>query len=84
MFNNFLGGWKKRSAIQSELPNLRKMETVMLLEEVKAMKEIATKIKEGWEVKRGKTQDCSEDINNRLHIVCVSFVLERMGGAHSE
>lgn len=56
----------------------------MLLEEVKAMKEIAAKIKEGWEVKRGKTQDCSEDINNRLHIVCVSFVLERMGGAHSE
>lgn len=42
----------------------------MLLEEVKAMKEIAAKIKEGWEVKRGKTQDCSEDINNRLHIVC--------------
>lgn len=52
----------------------------MLLEEVKAMKEITAKLKEGWKVK----QDCGEDINKRLHIVCVSFVLERMGGAHSE
>lgn len=37
--------------------------------------------------KRGlesETQDCGEDINKRLHIVCVSFVLERMGGAHLE
>jgi len=43
-------------------------------------KENAAKIKEGWEVKRGKTL---KTLTTGC-ILSVAFVLERMGGAHSE
>ncbi len=63
---------------KSQLPNLRKMETVRGGE---SNERNYSKNKRGLE---SVTQDCGEDINKRLHIVWVSFVLERMGGAHLE